>query len=61
MLGPKGKTHKMSGTGVQRVQMVKEGSKWLYSRLEVVSAKMMMDGKPFNPQAQPASPQKGAK
>src|SRR5437870_7316824 len=39
MLGPKGKTHKMSGTGVQKVQMVKEGGKWLYSRLEVISSK----------------------
>jgi hypothetical protein len=61
MLGPKGKTHKMSGTGVQKVQMVKEGGKWLYSRLEVVSSKMMMDGKPFPPQAQPASPNKRAR
>ena len=53
MLGPKGKSHTMSGTGVQRIQMVKQGGKWLYNRLEVVSAKMMMDGKPFNPQAPP--------
>ena len=45
----KGKTHKMSGTGVQKLQMVKEGGKWLYIRQELVSAKMMMDGKPFNP------------
>ena len=50
----KGKSHKMSGTGVQKVQMVKEGGKWLYSRLEALSSKMMMDGKPFNPQAPPA-------
>ena len=57
----KGKSHKMSGTGVQKLQMVKEGGKWLYSRQEVVSAKMMMDGKPFNPQAQPASPNKPAR
>ena len=54
MLGPKGKTHKMSGTGVQKVHMAKEGGKWLYSRLEGVSSKLMMDGKPFNPQAPPA-------
>ena len=52
MAGAKGNTHKMSGAGVQKVQLVKEGGKWLYSRLEVVSSKMMMDGKPFNPQAQ---------
>src|SRR5579872_6052431 len=61
MLGPKGKTHKMSGTGVQKLEMVKEGGKWLYSHLQVVSAKMMMDGKPFNTQAQPASPNKPAR
>jgi hypothetical protein len=58
---PNGKTHKMSGTGVQRLQMVKEGGKWLYSRQEVVSAKMLVDGKPFNPQAQPASGQKNGR
>ncbi len=56
--GPKGKTHKMVGTGVQKVHMVKESDKWLYNHLEVLSTKMTMDGKPFNPQAQPPSPKK---
>src|SRR5258708_27073606 len=55
---PKGKTHTMSGTGVQKLHMVKEGGQWLYSRQEVVSSKMMIDGKPFNPQTPPASGQK---
>ena len=59
-LDAKGKSHKMSGTGVQKLQMVKEGGKWLYSHQEVVSAKMKMDGKPFN-QAQTTSPNKPAR
>ena len=53
-----GKNHKLIGSGVQKVQMVKKGRKWLYSHLEVISSKMMMDGKPFNPMAQPAEPGK---
>ena len=61
MLGPKGKTHKMSGAGVQKLHMVKEGGKWLYSHQELVSAKTMMDGKPFNPMAPPTSPNKPAR
>jgi hypothetical protein len=60
MLGPKGKTHKMGGAGVQKVQMVKESGKWLYNHLEAVSLKMTMDGKLFNPQAPPPSPNKPA-
>jgi hypothetical protein len=61
MPGAKGKTHKMSGTGLQRIQMVKEGGKWLYSHQEVVSAKMMVDGKPFNPQAPATASNKPAR
>jgi len=56
--GVKGKTHSMSGTGVQKIQMEKQGGKWLYSRLEVLSSKLMMDGKPFNPQVQQSAPNK---
>jgi len=56
--GAKAKNHKINGAGVQKIQLVKENGKWLYSRLEVVSSKTMMDGKPFNPQAQPASANK---
>ena len=46
---PDGKNHKMSGTGVQKLHMVKEGGKWLYSRQELVSSTMMMNGKALKP------------
>jgi hypothetical protein len=58
--GQKGKNHTISGTGVQRVQLSKLAGKWLYTNLDVVSSKIMMDGKPFNPQAQQASANKSA-
>lgn len=53
--GSEGKTHRMTGTGIQKVQLAKEGGKWLYSHVEVLSAKMAVDVKPFNTQAQPAT------
>jgi hypothetical protein len=47
--GQDGKTQNMTGTGVQKVHMVKERGKWLYNHLEVLSLKMTMNGKPLNP------------
>ena len=50
----------MSGTGLMKIQLSKVGGKWLYSHLQVISSKMMMDGKPFNPGAMPSPPNKEA-
>lgn len=58
--GPKGKTHKMSGAGIQKVQLIKDGGKWLYNHMEVGSVHAMMDGKPFNTQGTPDPAKKPA-
>jgi hypothetical protein len=51
--GVKSKAHKMIGSGVQKLQLVKEGGRWLYTHLEVLSSAMTLDGQPFNGQAKP--------
>jgi hypothetical protein len=47
MVGPDGKEHKMSFSGVSEDQYVRVKGKWLMKRMEWKSQKMLMDGKPM--------------
>jgi hypothetical protein len=49
MMGPKGKKHKMSGTGAIHNELVKTKDGWKCKALEEKAMKMTMDGKPFDP------------
>ncbi|HEV2474487.1 MAG TPA: nuclear transport factor 2 family protein [Chthonomonadales bacterium] len=59
--GAASKGHTISGSGVQRVDLVKQRGTWLYHHLQVLSIKIMMDGKPFNVPSQPAAMKKPAR
>jgi ketosteroid isomerase-like protein len=49
MLTPDGKTHKMSSTGTSRDTLLKTGKGWLFKKVEGLSEKTLLDGKPFDP------------
>lgn len=48
MMGAKGVAHRMSGSGVQMLQLVKQHGNWLYSHQQLISMQTMMDGKPLD-------------
>lgn len=49
MIGPKGKTHTMNGSGKEKVTVVKDAGAWKFKLVEHVAENMTVDGKPFNP------------
>jgi ketosteroid isomerase-like protein len=53
IMGPKGKTHTMAGSGVETIELAKQQGAWKYKHVKGISQKMLLDGKPYNPGAQP--------
>ncbi|MBW3622602.1 MAG: nuclear transport factor 2 family protein [Armatimonadetes bacterium] len=49
--GPDGKTHRMSVKSITRDTWVKAGNAWKLKQSQEVSQQIMLDGKPFDPQA----------
>jgi ketosteroid isomerase-like protein len=59
MMGPKGKTHRMKMEEHYNMTWKKVGGKWLVSKeIPNGTAKMSVDGKPFDPTASPPSANK---
>ena len=58
MMGPKGKKHKITGTGAVHNDLAKTKDGWKFKNMEQKSMKMMMDGKPFDPSKMGGGPKK---
>jgi len=50
-MGPIGKSHTLSMSGIGTNTLVKTSKGWLFKSTSSKTEKMMLDGKPFNPQA----------
>lgn len=53
--GPDGKSHKMVMIGSSKDTLVKTKKGWLFKSVEMLTAKMTMDGKPYNPSGAPTA------
>ncbi|HLK56377.1 MAG TPA: DUF4440 domain-containing protein [Chthonomonadaceae bacterium] len=59
VMGPRGKVHVLSLTGLNHNTLVRTSGGWKFSSLEMGPQKMTVDGKPFNTgQARPSGPPK---